>query len=131
MSLRIDLTAIANHENTCFVGEGDARDWTNLTRTIGFLTMSTDIGEITEANAEEFYIRASLICDLYGGNSRDGGVPSLADIRAHIGMRTNVLTLTRAKWLAKVKSNSLPNRLREYKWRLDCDARLRAAGTIA
>jgi hypothetical protein len=131
MSLNVDLTRIANRDTVCFVGEGDARKWSDLTNTIGFLTIAADIGDITEANAEEFYIRACLLCDLYGGNSRDGGVPSLADIRAHIGMRTNVITLTRAKWLAKVKSNNLPNRLREYKWRLDCDARLRAAGTIA
>jgi hypothetical protein len=131
MALNIDISRIANHETVCFVGDGEAREWSATTRSIGFLTMSTDIGEITEANAEEFYIRASLLCDLYGGNSRDGGVPSLADIRAHIGLRSNVLTLTRAKWLANVKKNALPNRLREYKWRLDCEARLRAAGTIA
>jgi len=123
MALTIDLSRIANHETTCFTGEGDARKWTDTTHTIAFLTMGVDLGEITEANAEEFYIRACFICDLYGGNSRDGGVPSIADIRAHIGLRSNVFTLSRAKWLANIKKNSIPARLREYKWRLDAEAR--------
>lgn len=131
MALHIDISRIANHETVCVVGDGESRKYSDTTGNLAFYTMTVDIGEITDANAEEFYIRCCLMCDLYGGNSRDGGVPSLADIRAHIGLRTNVLTLTRAKWLANVKRNALPNRLREYKWRLDGEARLRAAGTIA
>lgn len=120
MSLNVDASRVQNADTVCFVGEGDARKWAPLTTLIAFTTMTIDIGEITAENAEEFYCRACLMNDLFASASI---VPpteiTLADIKAHIGLRTNVLTLTRAKWLAKVTKVTIPNRLREYKWRLE------------
>ena len=120
MSLNVDASRVQNADTVCFVGEGDARKWNPLTTTIAFFTMSADIGEITAENAEEFYCRCALLNDLYASASIERPVEiTIDDIRAHIGLRTNVLTLTRAKWMTKVTKTIIPNRLREYKWRLD------------
>ena len=120
MSLNVDASRVQNADTVCFTREGDERKWRGLTTLIAFTTMAVDIGEITEANAEEFYCRACLINDLYASAS---ALPpeeiTIADIKAHIGLRTNVITLTRAKWLAKVSKVNIPNRLREYKYRLE------------
>lgn len=120
MSLNVDASRVKNADTVCFRGEGDAREWNPRTTLIAFTTMTIDIGEITAENAEEFYCRCALLNGLYASASN---IPpqeiTIADIRAHIGLRTNVLTLTRAKWLAKVTKVTIPNRLREYKWRLD------------
>lgn len=124
MSLNVNIGKIANHDSVCFIGEGENRKWRPLTTTIAFLTMTVDIGEITEQNAEEFYCRACLLNDLYASASIEPPAEiSIADIRAHIGMQTNVITLTRAKWIAKIAKNAIPNRLREYQYRLEADRR--------
>lgn len=120
MSLNVDASRVKNADTVCFRGEGDSREWNPLTTLIAFTTMTIDIGEITAENAEEFYCRAALMNDLYASASNIAPTEiTLADIKAHIGLRTNVLTLTRAKWIAKVSKVNIPNRLREYKWRLD------------
>ena len=120
MSLNVDASRVKNADTVCFRGEGDSREWNPLTTLIAFTTMTIDIGEITAENAEEFYCRAALMNDLYASASNIAPTEiTLADIKAHIGLRTNVLTLTRAKWLAKVTKTIIPNRLREYKWRLE------------
>lgn len=120
MSLNVDVSRVKNAETVCFRGEGDAREWNPLTTTLAFFTMTVDIGEITAENAEEFYCRAALLNDLYASASNTAPTEiTIADIRAHIGLRTNVLTVSRAKWLTKVTKTIIPNRLREYKWRLD------------
>jgi hypothetical protein len=103
MALTTDLTRIKNRETVCFTGEGDSRRWTNTTQNIAFLTMTADIGEITAKNAEEFYCRICLISALYGDPSDTPYGVSIEDIEAHIGLCTNVVTITRAKFLAKVK----------------------------
>jgi hypothetical protein len=121
MSLNIDISRIADHDSVCFMPTDDGtRQWKPITTRIGFTTMVVDIGDITEENAEEFYCRASLISDIYSSASMDPEIPlTLDEIRAHIGMRTNVVTLTRKQWLAKVTKTVIPNRMREYQWRLD------------
>jgi len=120
MSLNVDASRVKNADTVCFRGEGDAREWNPRTTLLAFTTMTIDIGEITGENAEEFYCRAALISDLYASASNIAPTEiTLAEIKAHIGLRTNVLTLTRAKWLAKVTKTIIPNRLREYKWRLE------------
>lgn len=120
MSLNVDASRVKNADTVCFVGEGDNRQWAPLTTTIAFFTMSADIGEITAENAEEFYCRCALLNDIYASASIERPVEiTIDDIRAHIGLRTNVLTLSRTKWMAKVTKTIIPNRLREYKWRLE------------
>lgn len=116
MSLNVDISRIANHDTVCYEGEGENRAWKQATTDLGFYTMSIDIGEITADNAVEFYSRCCLLCDLYGGFSLDR-VPSIETIRAHIGLRTNVATISRAKWLAKVRK-IIDARLNDYKYRV-------------
>lgn len=124
MSLNVDASRVTDSETVCYRGEGEAREWNPLTTLIAFTTMSVDIGEITAENAEEFYCRACLLNDIYASASIERPQEiTLAEIKAHIGLRTNVITLTRAKWLAKVSKVVIPNRLREYKWRLEVAAR--------
>lgn len=124
MSLNVNVSKVANHDSVCFVGEGEGRKWRPLTTTIAFMCMAVDIGEITEQNAEEWYCRACLINDLYASASIEPPAEiTIADIRAHIGMQTNVITMTRAKWISKIAKNAIPNRLREYQYRLDANRR--------
>ena len=118
MSLTVNIARIANHDTVCYEGEGEARQWKAITSFIAFTSIAVDLGEITDANADEFYCRAALIHALYG-NARTASDLTIDDIRTHIGMTTNVVSLSRAKWLSKVSKHVVPNRLRDYQYRLD------------
>jgi hypothetical protein len=72
-----------------------------VTYTIIMLTMGTGIGNLTEANAAEFFARASVSEKLHGPFLRqaDGKPQPLtpADVAAHIGLTTNVFSIWRKK----------------------------------
>jgi hypothetical protein len=75
------------------------------THTLILAMMSIDIGTITEKNADEVFRRLSVV-EQEGAfrNSQYGPVPfTLEEVKAHIGLTTNVATLTKAKWAAKQK----------------------------
>lgn len=75
------------------------------TQTLIFATMSVGLGSITEKNAEEFYRRLAWVeRDGAFRRSSEGDVPfTLEDVKAHIGMTTNVSDETKSKWNKRMK----------------------------
>lgn len=98
MSLSYELTDINNYERLCWEDLNGEQVLSNVTEAIVFATMYVDIGTITKANADEFYIRYDMFCRASGMTNR----LSISDIKDHIGLRTNVSTETKAKFQQKV-----------------------------
>lgn len=98
------------------------KDWDKLkddkhaqivTEAIIFDTMWVGIGEITEKNAEEFFMRRKLwhvACELDGdvmyGDARPPYHVTLDDIKARIGLRTNVADTTGAEFMRRLGAAS-------------------------
>lgn len=69
------------------------------------MAVHTGMPEITEENAAEFYLRASVIEALIGAfrSSDSGDVRfTLEEVRAFAGLKTNVSPYTRRQFLANV-----------------------------
>lgn len=112
MSLNWNLEGIQDHQTVCFETDKKDKDGEPLfslspvTEAIIWATMSVDIGKITEENAAEFHARESFYETLYGKPLyKDGEAVGISyeDVKRHVGLVVNVATLTRAKWLTKVK----------------------------
>jgi hypothetical protein len=94
MSLDYDLGKINNYKELCY------KDgfMTPRTQQIIFGCISTGIGEITEKNYIEWFMRYSMWCGLHSFDNS----PTLDDVRAHIGLRTNVFPQeSRTKWVKR------------------------------
>jgi hypothetical protein len=79
--------------------------WHAVTDCLIWASISLDLGTITEKNVDEWTWRISLYQRLRGPylKSKDGAFRiTRKDIEDHIGMRTNVITEIRSKWLKKV-----------------------------
>lgn len=90
---------------------------TVTTHTLIFATMSVCMGTITAKNAEEFHRRLSEV-EREGAfrKSAEGDVPfTLEEVKAHIGLSTNVSTLTKREWNARQKRLAA-QRERERAW---------------
>jgi hypothetical protein len=99
MALTYDLTAIKNHETACFEGE----KLNPVTNTIIFYMMIVDLPAITEQNVAEAYARIAIYERLTSHLSHNGADITLADVVAHIGLKTNTSNASRAEWLKRVK----------------------------
>jgi hypothetical protein len=99
MSLNYDLTRVQNRDKDTDKG------W-NITQSIIFATMSVGIGEITEENVHEFWMRYSI----FAANPYF----TVEDVRNHIGLKTNVSTITRHKFLTVMVPRFMENNLRGH-----------------
>lgn len=114
MSLDWDTTGIENSEEVCFFisGEGN-RCLSGVTEALIWATMEIDIGTITEKNWLEFWMRLAMADAVYG----EGKIRYLDkdtskyrtrsitkdEVRAHIGLRTNVSTRPSATFYKKMR----------------------------
>jgi hypothetical protein len=85
------------------------------THAIIFATMAAGMGEITEKNYIEFYLRVSA-SDAMSPWPKAEPI-TLEDVRRHIGLRTNVTTETASKWFKR----HLENDIREIQYRIRRD----------
>jgi hypothetical protein len=122
MPLDWDLRGIVDHETTCFIGEPDAqgrRELNPVTNAIIWMCMATDIGEITAANAEEFYIRAYAWERMNGPMLRNGDGTerylTAFDVREHVGIHTNVFPKTTVSRYARKLYDGAEDRAK-YAW---------------
>lgn len=99
-----------------------------VTEALVFSTMAIDMGEITEKNAQEFYERLYAWERSRGALLRqreNEGAPwtdryiTPADVLEHVGMRTNVVTESTAKFYGKLR-RVLTERARES-WQMAKD----------
>lgn len=105
MALNWDISSIPDYEQTCFVGEGEEQRLAGVTQGLIFLTIGVGLGEITEDNADEFYARVSLVEALHGKTlvGKDGPTAiTPEDVRAHIGLHTNVSDEKLGAWAGRV-----------------------------
>ena len=88
------------------------QDWDNpnkdpIINSIIWATMFVHMGEITEANAEEFFHRLNIWQEIQCALiHRDDGAPyylTLDDVKRLIGLKVNVITKTRRQWEAYMK----------------------------
>jgi hypothetical protein len=100
MSLDFNLSGIKNYEQVCYVrNERGGLEFAPATESIIWATMLVDMGTITRKNVHEFWGR-------YVAMSMDSAPYfSRADVYNHIGLTTNVHTVTRAAFLKKVSKN--------------------------
>jgi hypothetical protein len=116
MSLDWSIEKIANNEQVCMDTEGNLNVRTEI---LIFTTMTVGIPRITEKNAEEFFLRASMIERVNGTALRrhdsDGtrvDIPlERADVLAHIGLSTNADTKSETQF-AKTVYNILRDRVK-------------------
>lgn len=107
MALTYDLGSIANYREVCFNPDGSL---SAVTQALIFSTIGADIGTVTEQNAAEFFGRLTVLEKIYGpplvfpGGER-GFSPR--EVRAHIGLRTNVANKTRGQWQSRVIGGSV------------------------
>jgi addiction module HigA family antidote len=104
LALNFDVSAIANHAEVT-TDPVDKNKWHPVTDKLIWMTMTVDVGELTEKTVDEFYWRMRLLQLFDGPNFQfvDGTdvYLTMEDLRDHIGLRTNVITIDRKKWLAK------------------------------
>ncbi|MGI9438434.1 MAG: hypothetical protein ACR2OK_01905 [Parvibaculales bacterium] len=110
MSLDYSLENISNHETLCFDAEGDM---TAVTRFIIFNTMVVGMGDITQDNFREFWLRCEVVDKMDGIylNDSDTGrsVITLDVIEQHIGLWTNASRLKTGEWFENRVAFNLRN----------------------
>lgn len=123
MPLTWDVTKVIDHESVCFNEDGSVK---LATEAIVFYTMPLGLGEISVDNAAEFYGRVKLYEALYGPLMRDGdGEPrplTLEEVRAHVGLTTNVAKESKAVWLRRMTSMFIDEREAEFAKTLEAAA---------
>jgi len=101
MSLDFDLAKIKDYKKLFTKATNvDEEDSLNqMTERLIFLAMEVDLGEITEKNVEEWMVRLAML-------KRCGWAPrqeiTRADIERHVGLKTNVWSMTRVQFRTKL-----------------------------
>lgn len=118
MALRWELGAIENWEHVCLVtAKDDMPDQgvkkgdeilNPLTHVLIWATIGVGIGQLSEKNADEFYARLALLERLDGPYliRPEGKQPHITpeEVKAHIGLSTNVSYETRPTWFKRMRS---------------------------
>ena len=102
MSLNYDLSEIEDWENRCRVLRDDgtlSHVLSGITEALIFATMTIDLGEITQKNHIEFYTRM-MMYKFITPRAFEG--VTLDDVKAHIGLTTNVMNTTPLKFNKKL-----------------------------
>lgn len=109
MSLNWNLSAIRDQSELCWRAVGgtneDGSPWVELnpvTHALIWATIFVDLGKITDSNAADFHCRLRLWTKLHGPLMSDGYEPTLDDVRAHIGLTTNVADKRTDVWAKRV-----------------------------
>lgn len=119
MSLNFELSSITNYKTRCWVdvpeeqqrvhsGKRRLHDDTDM---LIWGSLLVDLGSINVRNIEEWCFRVAILkrldirfAEMFNADDKVIGVwPSRDAIEDHCGLSTNVSTLTRAKWLTKIK----------------------------
>jgi hypothetical protein len=121
MSLSFELTKVKDFKELL----GDDGMPLPKTQSIIFSTISAGMGEITEKNYIEFYLRVAASDAM---SQWPKGEPiTLEQVRRHIGLKTNVFPMeSRSKWIKRVMDNDI----REIEYRIRRDAQANLPKTI-
>jgi len=118
MSLDFDTSKIANREEVT-TSPFDKNKWHPVTNALIWATMAVEMGEITEANAEEFARRLSLWQTVNGAwleyNDGEAVYLTLEDVKLHIGLKTNVFPMMKPKQFAEKLVKLMEDRAKAVK----------------
>ena len=107
---------MALHYNTTSIPESittspfNKDEWHPVTHYLMFSTMTVGMGEITKQNAPEFFRRIAIIQKIFGPATSyrdplDGSLVDIyltqEDINNHIGLKTNVSTMSKTEFNKK------------------------------
>ena len=98
MSLDYNLTGIEDYKSRCYIETDGGFLLTALTERLIFATMNVDMGKITEDNCEEFHRRYERLRASFGGMTK----VTLDEVKSHVGLRTNVVTMGPSKWNSRI-----------------------------
>lgn len=133
MSLNWNLTKVKNHDRVCFTNwkkdeNGELSGTMKpVTNSLIWITMSIGMGEITEKNYDEFFMRIEILQKaldkpyLVSTSKKTGKHKpyyiTLEHVKQHIGLRTNVFPMeTRSKWMKRMVEHYIfENAREEYK----------------
>ena len=109
MSLSIDVGNVHNWKNYCYIKVQDEKtgeeydEYSPATKYLAWGSMGIGIGEITEKNYKEVYLRHLFITKL---SAYSNEMPvTLEDVRKNIGLKTNVASETKSKWLNRISKS--------------------------
>ena len=109
MSLSVNLEKIYDWQNYCYVKVQDEKtgeeydEYHPATKYLAWGSMAIGIGEITQINYKDVYLRHLFMNKL---STISNVMPvTLDDVRKNIGLKTNVVNETKSKWLNRISKS--------------------------
>ena len=109
MSLSVNLEKIYDWQNYCYVKVQDEKtgeeydEYNPATNYLAWGSMAIGIGEITQINYKDVYLRHLFMNKL---STISNVMPvTLEDVRKNIGLKTNVANETKSKWLNRISKS--------------------------
>ena len=112
MSLSIDVAKVYDWKNYCYIKVQDETtgeeysEYNPVTKYLAWGSMAIGIGEITQLNYKEVYLRHDFMNRLSGYPRGTNQLPvTLEDVRKNIGLKTNVVNEPKGKWLNRISKS--------------------------
>ena len=104
MTFKIDTRNVANHKQVCYKKKTkDGYPYADATYYLAWGSMAIGIGEITQINYKDVYLRHLFMNKL---STISNVMPvTLDDVRKNIGLKTNVANETKSKWLNRISKS--------------------------
>ena len=109
MSLSIDVAKVYDWKNYCYIKVQDETtgeeydEYNPATKYLAWGSMAIGIGEITQLNYKEVYLRHLFITKLSAYSNEM--LVTLEDVRKNIGLKTNVTHEPKGKWLNRISKS--------------------------
>jgi len=109
MSLSIDVKKVDDWKNYCYIKVRDEKtgekydEYHPATKYLAWGSMAIGIGEITQINYKDVYLRHLFMNKL---STISNVMPvTLDDVKKNIGLKTNVANETKSKWLNRISKS--------------------------
>ena len=109
MSLSVNVEKVYDWKNYCYVKVQDEKtgeeydEYHPATKYLAWGSMAIGIGEITQINYKDVYLRHLFMNKL---STISNVMPvTLDDVRKNIGLKTNVASETKSKWLNRISKS--------------------------
>ena len=110
MSLSIDVAKVYDWKNYCYIKMQDEKtgeeysEYNPVTKYLAWGSMAIGIGEITQINYKEVYLRHLFMNKLSTIHKQLTPV-TLEDVKKNIGLKTNVVKETKGRWLSRISKS--------------------------
>ena len=109
MALSVNVEKVYDWKNYCYINIKDEKtgekyaEYNPATKYLAWGSMAIGIGEITQINYKEVYLRHEFIIKL---STISNKMPiTLEDVRKNIGLKTNVVKETKGRWLSRISKS--------------------------